>query len=169
MNYRKYLAIFSVQVIFLSCNNTEKNNPGFDSDSEIRLTKIILVNLYGSTVDLTQYKGKTVFINFWATWCKPCLREMPSIQRAQEILQKENIVFLFASNETQEQIENFKNSHEYPFNYVRVENLEELNIMVLPTTFIFNPDGKLVFSEMGFRKWDDKNNINLILNIIKSK
>ena len=53
--------------------------------------------------------------------------------------------------------------------FVKAENLEELNVMALPTTFIFNTDGKLVFNEMGFRKWDDKENLKLILNIIKSK
>jgi hypothetical protein len=47
---------------------------------------------------------------------------------------------------------------------VRVENLEQLNIMALPTTYIFNPNKQLVFSEMGYRKWDSKKNIDLIIN-----
>ena len=81
----------------------------------------------------------------------------------------ENIVFLFASDEAPDQIENFKTSHAYDFNYVKVENLEELSIMTLPTTYIVSPKGKLVFSEMGYRKWDDKQNIDLILNIVKAK
>jgi len=40
---------------------------------------------------MKQYKGKAVFINFWATWCKPCLEEMPSIAKAQRILENENV------------------------------------------------------------------------------
>ncbi len=145
------------------CNGGIKNQPDFEID------KIQLTDLKDQPLDLKQYFGKTIFINFWATWCKPCLAEMPSIQSAMEKLKEENIEFLFASDETKEQIENFKANYEYNFNYVRVENLEELNIMALPTTFIFDADGKLVFSEMGFRQWDDEKSINLILNIAKSK
>ena len=44
--------------------------------------------------------------------------------------------------------------------------MEELNIIGLPTTFIFNKNGKLVFSEMGYRKWDDPANIDLIMKIV---
>ena len=121
------------------------------------------------TVDLDIYKGKTVFINFWATWCKPCLEEMPSIEKAQKLLKDTNIEFLFASDETTQPIEEFKTEHEYKFNYVTVENMGTFNIAGLPTTCIFNPKGKLVFSEMGYRKWDDKENIDLLLEIINSK
>ena len=94
---------------------------------------------------------------------------MPSIQKLQGILNKEKIIFLFASDESAEQIVDFKSQYSYNFNYVSVQNMPELNIRALPTTFIFSPKGKLVFNESGSRQWDDKNNIDLILNIIKSK
>ncbi len=70
-----------------------------------------------------------------------------------------------ASDESSEQIKDFSNTHDYKFNYVRIENSEEMNVQALPTTFIYNNNGKLVFSETGFRKWNDKNNIDLILKI----
>ena len=159
-----------VLVIGLSaCKDVSKEKKITVSHQDSEIDKIHLTDLKDQPFDLKQYKGKTVFINFWATWCKPCLQEMPSIERAQEILKNENIVFLFASDEAMEQIEKFKTSHPYPFHYVKAENMEALNIMALPTTYIFNPEGKLVFSEMGFRKWDDKNNIDLLINIAKTK
>ncbi len=168
--YKLALIIF---IGFVSCNETakekDKNEPVVSTNVETETNKINLTNLNGKAIDLNQYKGKTIFINFWATWCKPCLQEMPSIQKMQELLKNENIVYLFASDEAVEQIEKFKAKHPYPFQYVRVENTEALNIMALPTTYIFNPAGKLVFSEMGFRKWDDKNNIDLLKNIAKTK
>lgn len=164
---------FIIFIILISCNNTAKEK---DKDEQVVTTivesetdKIKLTDLDSKAIDLNQYKGKTIFINFWATWCKPCLQEMPSIQHAQELLKDEDIVYLFASDEAVEQIEKFKTNHPYPFHYVRAENMESLNIMALPTTYIFNPEGKLVFSEMGFRKWDDKNNIDLLINIAKTK
>ncbi len=82
-------------------------------------------------------------------------------------MQNENIIFLKASNESPEQIEEFTNTRDYKFNYVRIENSEEMNVQALPTTFIFNNKGDLVFSETGSRKWNEKNNIDLILKFAK--
>ena len=131
---------------------------------KIAIAQLVLTDLNDRTIDLEKYKGKTVFINFWATWCKPCREEMPSIQEAMRILKDEKIEFLFASDESTQQIDEFKAAHEYNFNYVKVGNLAALNIIGLPTTFIFDPEGDLIFSEMGYRKWDNKANIDLILN-----
>ena len=131
------------------------------------LDKIKLTNLDNSAVDLKQYKGKTIFINFWATWCKPCIEEMPTIKKAMDLFKDEKIEFLFASDESAEEIQAFESGHNYGFYFTRAGNIDHLNIIGLPTTFIFDKEGKQVFSEMGYRKWDDKTNIDLLLKIIK--
>ncbi len=151
----------------VSCKEKQKDNSPSSNQPEI--DNIKLTSLSNSPINWDQYQGKTVFLNFWATWCKPCLQEMPSIEAAIKKLENENIVFLFASDEASDQIENFKRAHPFNFNYVRIENMNEVNIIGLPTTIIFNSAGKLSFSEMGYRKWDDKQNIDLILNIVKAK
>ena len=147
-----YLFLFTL----LACSGNK------DSD----IVKVKLKELKGQTIDLNQYQGKAVFINFWATWCKPCIQEMPTIERAQNILAGKDVVFLFASDEEQERTNNFIKKHSYNFHYVHLENLEELKLQALPTTFIFNPEGKLKFSESGFRNWDEPANIELITKII---
>ena len=149
------------------CNNRTKEKPATSAKLIREIDKIRLTDLNGQNISLKQYPGKTIFINFWATWCKPCIKEMPSIIETQNMLQKENIIFLLASNESAEQIEEFSNTNKYKFNYVRIENSEEMNVQALPTTFIFNREGNLVFSETGSRKWNEKNNIDLILKIAK--
>lgn len=161
----------SIALLFgiVGCVGDNKEKTSSNTEENQVIGKIALKDLNHHVINLKEYKGKTIFINFWATWCKPCLQEMPSIQQAQELLKNEDIVFLFATDEAVEQIEKFKTNHQYPFHYVRAENMEALNIMALPTTYIFNAEGKLVFSEMGFRKWDDKDNIDLLMNIIKTK
>ncbi len=153
--------------LFMACHTDKttiasKENVSTELNQQIRLT-----DLEGNMVKLDRYRGKTVFINFWATWCKPCIEEMPSIEKAQTILGNQEIVFLLASSETAEDIQAFSNDHGYQFTYLRFENDELLHIQALPTTFIFNARGNLVFSEMGFRNWDSKDNINLIRDIIK--
>ena len=90
---------------------------------------------------------------------------MPSIERVQSNMNEKEIIFLLASSEPIEEIMEFSKTHKYKFRYVHLENGETLNIHPLPTTFIINPKGNLVFSEMGSRYWDEKDNINLIKNI----
>ncbi len=170
--------MFRIGLLFLftipACKNASEKNetnksPDIITQKDNAITQLHLTDLHDQPIDFATYKGKTVFINFWATWCKPCREEMPSIQEAMKKLKDEKIEFLFASDETTEQIEEFKAAHKYSFNYVKVGSLSELNIMGLPTTFIFNSNGKLIFSEMGYRKWDDKANIDLILNKAEPK
>ncbi|MBL7872413.1 MAG: TlpA family protein disulfide reductase [Cyclobacteriaceae bacterium] len=145
--------------LFAQCSSSDKK-----SDSS--MNNIVLTDLSGNSVSLDLYKGKTVFINFWATWCKPCIMEMPTIATMMEKFKNDNIVFLFASNEDLNQIEKFEKKHSFGFHYVRVDNFEALNIQALPTTYIFNSQGELEFSEVGFRSWDSAQNIELISKIV---
>lgn len=145
-------SLFVIILISLACCTSPQKD----------LDKLKLVDLAGNDVDLTTYANKRVFVNFWATWCKPCIQEMPTIAAAMEGVKEENIVFLFASNESLDLIENFKSKRGFNFHYVQVQNLEGLNIQALPTTFIYNTEGKLVFSEAGYRDWSTPENLFLI-------
>lgn len=153
------IALMILSFYFLSCSSGKKN------DGMIDLEDVKLSTLTGQRIDTDAFKGKAVFINFWATWCGPCIKEMPTIERAHALL-KDKVVFLFASNEEPEQIEQFLKKHEYNFQYIKLNNMEELKISALPTTFIFDSEGILRFSEAGTRMWDEPANIELITKII---
>ncbi len=131
-------------------------------ESGMKLDQFNLVTLSGETIDMSQYEGKTVFINVWATWCKPCIQEMPTIALAMEKLKDRPVVFLFASNEELEAIEGFRDNRKFPFDYVQLKNLEALPINALPATFIFDPQGKLLYGEEGFRDWSTPENLQRI-------
>lgn len=155
-----YKSLLICLLVLAGCSQNNKEQAASD------LAKVKLKDLKNQSIDLNAYRGKTVFLNVWATWCKPCLQEMPSIENAQAQLRNENIVFLLASNEEVDQIETFIKKRSYPFQFVHLENMEDLNIQALPTTYIFNAEGALKFSEMGARKWDDAVNLDLITSII---
>lgn len=123
----------------------------------------------GTLLDPDQYIGKTVFLNCWATWCNPCLEEMPSIQQAMRRLENRDIVFLFASDEDTTDIEQFKRQSGYSFHFVQIKDLSAAGITALPATYIFNPEGRLVHRETGARKWDDPEGLALITNAKKSR
>lgn len=147
-----------VQVLLFGCT-------GKSSEEQSVRDKIRLKELDGRAIDLKAYKGKTVFINLWATWCGPCVKEMPSIERAMKALNKSDIEFLLASNEDLDAIQAFIDKRKLDLHYVQLENLEELNTQALPTTFIISPTGEVVFSETGYREWDQPENIELLTKI----
>ena|SRR5688572_3238035 len=154
---------------FFACQDGIKEEKPIASEKKNAITDVVLTDMNNQPINLEQLKGKTVFINFWATWCKPCIQEMPSIKNAQEKLRKTDIVFLLASNEPGDEIIEFEKNYNYNFNYAKVTNLEELGVIGLPTTYIFNQRGELVFSETGYRNWDDTSNIEMILKINSQK
>ena len=150
--------------VLWSCSGRPRNEaPQRTEVSDLQ--KVKLNDLNGQPIDLDQFNGKTIFINVWATWCKPCIQEMPTINSAQSMFKDNDVVFLFASNEEIDRINEFSAKHPYEFLYVNLENMEDLKIQALPTTFIFDSDGKLRFSESGFRMWDEAANIDLISKI----
>lgn len=156
---RSLFILFLIALAGCSSKKTEEQ-------SGILISQINLTDLEGNEIDLTKFEGKTVFVNFWATWCRPCIQEMPSIAALQTQLTGKDIEFFFASDEEVDRIQKFMESRKMTLNFVRVENPESLGIQALPTTFIFNSDGDLVFSEMGFRKWDEPATVEMVMNLI---
>jgi thiol-disulfide isomerase/thioredoxin len=151
--------------LIISCNDSSKKETNTEFSFSTDIAKVQLQNFDGGVIDLNMYKGQAVFINFWATWCKPCVAEMPTIKNAMNSLKNEKFKFLFATDESTEQVERFEAIHNFGFDYVRAINMDALNITVLPTTFIFDKEGKRVFSDMGYRKWDGSTNLQLLSKI----
>jgi thiol-disulfide isomerase/thioredoxin len=166
---RKTIVIRIISITMLiwlfSCKGHEQNKPASNTKNVQEFNNIILKDLNDQLIDPEKYKGKAIFLNIWATWCKPCMEEMPTIAAAQDSLHDSGMIFLLASNESIDQIKEFRDNHFYKFNYVRIENFEDLNIEALPATFVFSKSGDLVFSELGYRKWNQRNSIDTLLKI----
>ena len=142
-------------MFFLSCKESEKIKV-----SDVSVSLEHFVDLKGKSLDLSSLKGKKVLINYWATWCAPCKKEMPDLLEAQEILLKENYVFLLVSDETNEQIQNFKNETNYNFTFLQsLQSLSKSGIYALPTTFVYNENGKEVKKIIGAVKWNSEKTI----------
>jgi thiol-disulfide isomerase/thioredoxin len=136
-------------------------------NSELKfIDSVYLSDLQGHPMNLRQFKGKVIFLNFWATWCKPCRQEMPSIDRVSKILAKNDFVIVLASPEEAGEIIAFRDRNKYDFNFAVVGNSEALGIQALPTTMIFDVDGNLRFSEAGSREWDDTNTLEIIRKLL---
>ena len=125
-----------------------------------------LMDMDGVTHQLSDYKGKTVIINFWATWCPPCREEMPSMERAWNKIKDQNIM-MFAINVGEDEDTIFTFLGDYPASFSILLDttgtlIERWPVKGLPTTFIVSPDGKLVYRAIGGREWDDEGLLNQI-------
>jgi thiol-disulfide isomerase/thioredoxin len=119
----------------------------------------ILSTLDGTEVDFSEFKGKVIFINFWATWCKPCLAEMPGIQKLYDDMKDEDIVFLVISNETESVVKNFCDNNDYSFPFYLGRPYDSPNIFQsrsIPTTFIIDRNRRILFKHNGMAAWDDR-------------
>ena len=113
-----------------------------------------LKDQYGNTHTLSDYKGKTVFLNFWATWCSPCRAEMPDIQKLYEEFQQEeeDIVILgvaapnLGREKSEEGIKGFLEENGYTYPVVmdtEAEAFQAYGINSFPTTFMIDKDGNV--------------------------
>ena len=156
-NLAKTFILLSILAV-VGCSGTSKEKK--EKLPEALVDRIALVDLDGNEINLEDYKGKTIFLNYWATWCRPCIAELPDIDAAAEILQPENFVFLAASDESLEKIRKYVDQVDFSFQFVRSEtSVFDLDIMALPTTMIINKDGEIVYNEVGARKWNSDTEI----------
>ncbi|MBV7268660.1 TlpA family protein disulfide reductase [Winogradskyella luteola] len=102
-------------------------------------------------------KGKVVFINFWATWCPPCIAEMPNLQLLYNDY-SDKVEFLFVTTDDFETVEKFKNKKNFNFEVFNSLNEipEELYTRSIPRTFIINKRGEIVVDESGAVDWNSE-------------
>ncbi len=115
-------------------------------------------DLHGQPVSFSQFKGKTVFLNIWATWCGPCVGEMPSIARLAENprLKDRNIEFVCVStDDSTEKVSRFVRDKNWAMTVLRSTSFPPVfTTEAIPATFIISPAGRIVAAEVGASDWD---------------
>jgi thiol-disulfide isomerase/thioredoxin len=149
----------SCLILFYGCNSGVSQNTKLTDLASMDL-KTSFVDLENKKVDLSSFKGKRIIINYWATWCSPCIKEMPALLKAQNILQNHNYIFLLVSNETISRISGFKDDKKYNFNFLKSSGPNEiLGIYSLPTSYIFDEKGMKIETIVGTLDWDSDQTI----------
>lgn len=112
-------------------------------------------DLKGNRINLKQFMGKPLFLNFWATWCPPCIAEMPSIQRLYDEY-GDRVVFILASNDEKSALVEFMNRKGYtvPVYMIKGQVPEVFYSRSIPATFLVSSQGKIVIKKKGAAKWD---------------
>lgn len=134
---------------------TTESAPAVTSAPQAVNTDAKFVDLQGQPVELTAYAGKKVFLNYWATWCAPCIREIPSIARAGAELEDEGYVFLLASDESLDTISDFIAEREFDGKFVKLNKFfGAWGINAVPSSELYDESGNLVVTWAGAFEWD---------------
>lgn len=114
-----------------------------------------LQDLQGNSFNLSSSKGKVILINIWATWCPPCIAEMPSLQEVYNSYGN-RVDFYFISNEKKNVLKNWMNKNEYELPiYISIGPIPSaLNSSSLPTTYVIDKHGNIVIEEVGAHDWN---------------
>ena len=156
--------------VFLSISQTNEEVPLnniVQYESPKPISSIVFEDFLGNEVNLDNYHGKLIIVNFWATWCAPCKKEMPSLDRLYQDNNFENLV-AFAVNMEQPNTEKSKKF----FTDLNIQKLEiffdrnlnfvkEFNLRGVPTTVLINKKGEefarvigsIDFQDQKFLKW----------------
>jgi thiol-disulfide isomerase/thioredoxin len=136
----------------------------------IDFSSIALSDLNGQQVSLKQFEGKTVFVNFWATWCPDCLREMPSIAGARKQLDSSKVVFVLVSDEPIEKIQRYVDTKGIDVMYWKsTKPFGELGIHAIPTSYLLNPHGRICMEKVGGFDWETPDFIELVQGVSKGQ
>jgi peroxiredoxin len=139
-------------------------------NSEVEALDFSVESLLGESESLNDYRGKVVFLNFWATWCGPCRAEVGEIDTLHETLKDEDFAIMALSiQEKEKKVSKFMESNNIDFP-VYLDSDGSVAAMYgvtgIPTTFIIAPDGSIVGRAVGPRDWGSKESVELMRSLM---
>jgi thiol-disulfide isomerase/thioredoxin len=176
---RYAILVCALSVGFGACNSNEEEElveyltPDKISDEEFGtyvdslLNQTNFIDYNGNMVKVSDFKGKAVVIDFWETWCSPCLRTFPSLYRAISEYPNDFVVLAvnLGESDTDEAVKQFISEHpEYQFVWVRDHEglAQTLNLPGIPYKIYLNRDGNYTKHELGLSGSDEKNYTNFV-------
>lgn len=159
---RTPIQIFVLRAISFSPGQIDKEERVVLEDYNWRLK-----TLDTETINLIGSKGKVTIVSYWATWCAPCLAEMPYLQELYNNY-GEKVDFYFVSNEQMATLQNFlrKKNYSIPI-YIPLEPSPQLlETRSLPTTFLISKTGEIVIRETGAASWNSERVYELLDSLL---
>ena len=131
-----------------------------------------LKDVKGKEVEIKKFRGKVVFLNFWATWCSPCKEEMPSMEVLHQLFKEKQFVLITISvdYEGQKTVKEFINKKQYTFSVLLDpdgETLDLFEVKGIPTTYVIDKKGRTVGKAIGPRDWSSQEVVSLINLLIE--
>lgn len=126
-----------------------------------------LVDANGNRLNFEKVKGEVVLVNFWATWCPPCVAEMPSLQNLYNDY-GDKVAFMLVAQDKTEKVAAFieKKGYDLPVYYSMTEPPNVLTSKSIPTTYVINKEGKIIVAETGAADWNSEKIRNLLDELV---
>ncbi len=124
------------------------------------LPDFTLTDMQGQAHTLSDYQGKVVMVNFWASYCGPCVKEIPSMERLAKLMGEEFIILAVNMAEAEEDINAFMAGHDIAVSFPILldsdaEVLTAWMVNAVPATFLIDPAGTIRYSHFGGLEWDN--------------
>ncbi len=169
-----YLSVILLTLLLLSgCDNStpDQSLKAVSSESKVA-TDFTLMNMQGEPVSLSQYRGKVVILNFWATWCPPCREEMPSMERLYQKYKDQGLVILAVSTDEngKKVVGQFLQKTPYSFPILLDSDSVAQNaygVFRFPESFIIDRNGIVVKKIIGGRDWMSESTFKLMDLLLK--
>ena len=146
------LAIMAAAIVYTLYASITKDKPVAIKVGD-KAPDFILSDMEGNQFQLSDYKGKGVFLKFWGTWCKPCEKEMPYMNNQYKVYKDQGIEILAVNLDKPDYlVKNFIKKHDLVFPILRDRNgdvKDEYNIYLLPATLLIDPEGYVIEIEEG--------------------
>ena len=164
---RTPLIVFIKRATLFGPSVSEKDNFGILNENDLQWA---LINEENQIIRLSELSNKPIFINFWASWCAPCIAEMPSIEKLYAEY-KDKVHFVIATYEDKTLVDKFLQKHELNFQVYRYQTKEPelLQSKTIPATFIINSKGEIVVKEIGTSNWNSKSVRELLDKLISAE
>jgi peroxiredoxin len=129
-----------------------------------------LIGLDKQSLNLSELKGKVIFMKYWATWCPTCVAEMPNVNSLYEKISNKDIVFLMISkDENKEKVRRFldKKGYDFPVYSIKGALPEVYYSPSIPITFVIDPEGKIVYKKKGMANYDNEEFRSFLTDLVK--
>lgn len=163
---RRYL----IPLLFAVVGLTACSPPPVPTDGLVvgqAMPDVLLVGLEGGSARLSDYRGKLVVLNLWATWCEPCRREMPNLQQLSDALDPQRFAVVgLAADEDAHLVREYLLDKQVTFpNYIDTAqqvSREQFGVQLFPYTLLISPDGHFIQRFAGPREWHRSDVIALL-------
>lgn len=141
----------------------------YEEDERLKASyDFVLTDFNQNEVPFEKFRNKPVFINFWATWCPPCIAEMPDIQKLYDEFEGSDVSFVMISlDKDPEKAKKFieRKNYTFPVYFLSTSIPDVYESSTIPTTFILSPKGEIVMQRKGMADYYNKTMINFIRSL----
>ena len=163
--------LLTTLIVSLLLTGTTVHAAGFEPRDATPAPALKARDLGGATRTLADYRGKVVVLNFWASWCPPCLREMPSMERLRVKMKGRPLeIVAVASAESPADVNAFLSKMKLGFPILLDSdgsNTKRWKVFALPTSFLIDAEGRVHHVLTGPTEWDEGEALEIVESLLK--